>query len=622
MAAGTGGGPLDALLGNVWQDDEELELMGGINFKSPLKATLNLNTKRLDLALAASVDMPTIDPRIYGLVVGADDGLKGINQNALAQAFAAANALGGGVIQLPRGVIYTTPVGIPYSNIHIRGAGRKLTKVVLGAAVGGVDQDEVFRFGIPTGSGTPVAVSCCSIGSMEIDGNRSNQVNGSDPAGSNAAAVGVVTVTDMTIFDLDVHDCDGYGISFYGTNFPGRSDWYVYEVHTHHNNYDGVDIKGGTTNVPSGIDFDRVWSYDNGPGNIVGRDSVGFDLRGDRITVTKCRADRNSNSGIRCRDGSDGCVSASIVSCWAVGNTGAGFHVDGMATGVYEIVGGRAKGNTQYGCRHESGRLVMQGVELSGQLRGYTNISTAASVILRDCTIQDNTDYGVRVDPTGSSLRVYGGCVRRNGLDGVRAHCGYLDLQDVDILDNDTLQTNHAGVLVAGTVALWRIEKCRITNIENVGGGGTPTQNWAIDFGAAGPGVLASYILGNTAAPYAGNLPNGTRYAGPAGLDAGNTLGADLTIAAGVITVTSNIHAIDTEAAAASDDLDTINGGYPGLRVTLSAKNAARTVVLKDGTGNLSLSGDFSLTDTADRIELVSNGSTWFECSPGSDNAA
>lgn len=49
MAAGTGGGPLDALLGNVFQDDEELELMSGINFKSPLSAIPNPATRRIDV---------------------------------------------------------------------------------------------------------------------------------------------------------------------------------------------------------------------------------------------------------------------------------------------------------------------------------------------------------------------------------------------------------------------------------------------------------------------------------------------------------------------------------------------------------------------------------------------
>lgn len=90
------------------------------------------------------------------------------------------------------------------------------------------------------------------------------------------------------------------------------------------------------------------------------------------------------------------------------------------------------------------------------------------------------------------------------------------------------------------------------------------------------------------------------------------TAGA-LTIATGAITVTKGYHAIDTEAAAATDDLDTINGGAEGDRVIVRAANAARTVVLKDGTGNLKLEGDCSLDNSEDTIELIHDGTNWLE---------
>jgi len=80
----------------------------------------------------------------------------------------------------------------------------------------------------------------------------------------------------------------------------------------------------------------------------------------------------------------------------------------------------------------------------------------------------------------------------------------------------------------------------------------------------------------------------------------------ELTIASGAVTVTQGLHTIDTEGDAASDDLDTINGGTAGMSVRLRAENAARTVVLKDGTGNLELGGaDVSLDDTDKWVELT-----------------
>jgi len=98
---------------------------------------------------------------------------------------------------------------------------------------------------------------------------------------------------------------------------------------------------------------------------------------------------------------------------------------------------------------------------------------------------------------------------------------------------------------------------------------------------------------------------------------------SELTISAGVITVTGKYHAIDTESDAASDDLATINGGDVGDLLVLQAESAARTVVVKDGTGNLNLSGsDFSLTHTADTIVLIRRtAGNWSELSR-SDNLA
>jgi hypothetical protein len=89
--------------------------------------------------------------------------------------------------------------------------------------------------------------------------------------------------------------------------------------------------------------------------------------------------------------------------------------------------------------------------------------------------------------------------------------------------------------------------------------------------------------------------------------------GATLTIASGVVTATHSRHAIDTEAAAASDDLDTISGGAAGQILIVSAANSSRDVVLKDATGNLVLASDCTLAHVNDRIVLISDGTNWAE---------
>jgi hypothetical protein len=92
-------------------------------------------------------------------------------------------------------------------------------------------------------------------------------------------------------------------------------------------------------------------------------------------------------------------------------------------------------------------------------------------------------------------------------------------------------------------------------------------------------------------------------------------------IAGGIVTISQvnsnpiNSLFIDTESAAASDDVDTINwtGGGNGQLVTMWAVNDARTVVLKDSTGNLNLAGDMTLDSYNDNITLQYFTDGWWE---------
>ncbi len=70
---------------------------------------------------------------------------------------------------------------------------------------------------------------------------------------------------------------------------------------------------------------------------------------------------------------------------------------------------------------------------------------------------------------------------------------------------------------------------------------------------------------------------------------------------------------VDTEGAAATDNLSTISGGNAGDMLILGAVNDARTIVLKDGVGNLRLAGDCSLDNVDDRIVLLYDGTNWYE---------
>ncbi len=83
--------------------------------------------------------------------------------------------------------------------------------------------------------------------------------------------------------------------------------------------------------------------------------------------------------------------------------------------------------------------------------------------------------------------------------------------------------------------------------------------------------------------------------------------GANLTIAADAITATHSYHYVDTEAAAATDNLATINGGVDGMVLVMRTVTSGRDVTIKHGTGNILLAGaaDRVLTNLSDKITLI-----------------
>lgn len=89
--------------------------------------------------------------------------------------------------------------------------------------------------------------------------------------------------------------------------------------------------------------------------------------------------------------------------------------------------------------------------------------------------------------------------------------------------------------------------------------------------------------------------------------------GSIKTIASGAITIDSMYHKVETESGAATDDLDTINGGTLGQILILKTNDSSHDVTLKDGTGNLNLAGDFTLDNGQDTITLLCEGTQWNE---------
>jgi hypothetical protein len=94
---------------------------------------------------------------------------------------------------------------------------------------------------------------------------------------------------------------------------------------------------------------------------------------------------------------------------------------------------------------------------------------------------------------------------------------------------------------------------------------------------------------------------------------------ASKTIASGSITATCTHTVVDTEGAAAADDLVTINGGTAGDIIILRSTSAARVVTVKDATGNINLGADRVLNSAHDVLMLFYNGTFWCEIAFGNN---
>lgn len=98
-------------------------------------------------------------------------------------------------------------------------------------------------------------------------------------------------------------------------------------------------------------------------------------------------------------------------------------------------------------------------------------------------------------------------------------------------------------------------------------------------------------------------------------------LGADttLTIAGGIVTATRTMHLIETEGAAAADDLTTISGGADGDWLIISCVNASRVVTVKHNNGVNGIytahQGDIILDDTKKKVVLYydATASRWVQ---------
>lgn len=88
---------------------------------------------------------------------------------------------------------------------------------------------------------------------------------------------------------------------------------------------------------------------------------------------------------------------------------------------------------------------------------------------------------------------------------------------------------------------------------------------------------------------------------------------SEVTIATGAITISQSYHTVDTEADAATDDLDTISGGSAGDILYITTVNDARDVTLRHAVGNILTwdGSNLALDNTRKCAELIYDGTNW-----------
>jgi len=86
-------------------------------------------------------------------------------------------------------------------------------------------------------------------------------------------------------------------------------------------------------------------------------------------------------------------------------------------------------------------------------------------------------------------------------------------------------------------------------------------------------------------------------------------------ISSGAVTATQSYHSVDGESDT-DDALDTLNGGTAGDIIIIRPDDDAATITVTDA-GNIILAGDadFVMSDIADIMTLLYDGSNWIELS-------
>jgi Fe-S cluster assembly scaffold protein SufB len=241
------------------------------------------------------------------------------------------------------------------------------------------------------------------------------------------------------------------------------------------------------------------------------------------------------------------------------------------------------------------GDVAIRGNDIATARYGIRVSPDTTGAIMRNVSITDNQIYNTAEQ--GIYVQVGSATQAADGFYGTVSH---------NVVD--TVNWNNVA-----RAAIELVNAKYVTIIGNVGKSATLMTNAVRVRGAGAIGFHESLTisLGHTSAAVAIDSDVQVNHK-----STGLIQGAGYTIATGAIVlrnyVSGHLVVVDTEAAAAADDLDTITGGETGQLIVIRSTSAARVITVKDGT-NIKLSADMVLDSTSDTLTLMNYSSVWNE---------
>lgn len=619
---------------------EALEAKVGIGSTTPTLGTHLVGTATGSSAWRSGL---VKDVRDFGTIGAADDA-------TVFQAAFTWIAANGGELRIPAGDYTITSASLSIASaakaFRIRGAGRGVTRIIRGGtSVGSVislsasngweisDLSIVGGFAAyPTGANHGIVwYDCnnCRVSRVEVTDWK------------NSAIIGyVATPADPPVYvDNVIADCyvDGGGVANNGILFADLGDSHIIDCHA-------VDI--GTSGSPcyalqlkNGCqDCSITGGYASGAriGIALGdfdATSVHERNRASGVTVVGC-----SLSGVAFGGATDDLVENIIIDMQGAGLAAIDFQTNSTGTTVRGVVvrnlasGKQAvrlrSGDTDNTVEIEtiansSGTAEIAAQFDSGALRNsvhlgrYVNPTTVASTT----TLVSNSGGITNVFTYGALPRVQTATIASGAVAVTHNLIDQLRVDTEGAASSDDLDSITGGVdgqrLLVGSTANARDVTVRDNDTSGgniaLAGGSPVTLGWH--------GDSLELVYRSAVSLWCEVSRSGAQFV-PRQL---------ATIASGSVTLNSIMVTtlrVDTEASAASDDLDTIAGGVDGQRILVMCNSATRDVTVRDsGTsgGNISLAGDASmvLDNIADTLQLVyvESLTSWVEISRSSNGS-